>query len=149
MEFSIDRGSSTVTLKGPFTEASDFTPLAAQLSGAVKVDLAGVTRINSSGVRQWVNFLRSLPQTTQLTLEKCPVMFVNQMNMISNFIVGAQVQSVFVPYLCTGCEADRSDLYDLAAIREGRHLCPAKCDACGAAMELDAPEDEYFAFTRR
>lgn len=145
MELSFEDGGRRLVLAGDFTEESDFTPALEQARGEVEVDLGGVRKINSSGVREWVSFARAAGKVARLTLHRCPVGFVSQMNMISNFTGGARVHSVFVPGICPKCGAIREDLVLVSALRAGVRDVPP-CGTCGAAMELDADEAEYFAF---
>jgi len=148
VQLSFEDGGRRLVIGGDFTEESDFGPAAAQARGEVEVDLGAVRRINSSGVREWVGFVRAAGKAARLTLHRCPVSFVSQMNMISNFVGGARVHSVLVPGLCSGCGAAREELALVADLRAGRRDLPP-CGACGGAVELDADESEYFSFLSR
>lgn len=145
MQLSFEDGGRRLVIAGDITEESDFAPAVEQARGEVEVDLGGVRRINSSGVREWVGFVRAAGKSARLTLHRCPVSFVSQMNMISNFTGGARVHSVFVPRLCGGCGAIREDLAPVSELRAGKRDAPP-CGKCQGAMELDADEEEYFAF---
>src|SRR5690606_38245911 len=54
-------GVITVEFHGEIDENVDFTELRRALKGAVDFNLRDIRRINSCGVREWVNFVRELP----------------------------------------------------------------------------------------
>src|SRR5881398_3751764 len=60
-----------------------------QIPATVKtlvIDVSGVTRMTSFGVRQWLKGMDALPKTiTELYLLGCPTFFVDQLNMVLNF----------------------------------------------------------------
>jgi anti-anti-sigma regulatory factor len=65
----------------------------------VVVDLAGVERINSCGVRDWVNWLNDLEgRGKQVVLVRCSPVIVNQVNLVHNFAGRGHVKSFFAPY---------------------------------------------------
>src|SRR3954452_7833561 len=93
-----EAGAARVFISGEMTENGDFGALLKQLPpGALVLDLVGVKRINSCGVREWVAFIAGL-RGRELVLEHCSVSIVNQLNMISAFRGEARVRSVFAPY---------------------------------------------------
>jgi ABC-type transporter Mla MlaB component len=136
-------GATWVALAGNLTELADFTPLT-QLRGPLRIDLGGVERINSVGVRTWLDFVaRCESQGVRLAFERCSPAIVLQISMISNFIGHAQVSSVLVPYLCGACGAEP---VQQVAVTRGAPVAVARslpCPKCGAAMQLDELEDMY------
>jgi hypothetical protein len=146
---STEDGCTTVAFRGPVNEDSDFDALKAEIkSGArIRFDMSEIGRVNSCGVREWVNFVRSLPSTCTLELDKCPPAVVSQLNMISNFAGGARVLSVHAPFVCPQCGGEESVLVQ---VERGRlpELPERQCRSCSSAMEFDDVEDSYFAFLR-
>ena len=142
-----DGGVSVVKLKGPISEDADFNPLQAELQshGAIRFDMSGVGRINSCGVREWVNFVRALPGASKLELERCPPVVVAQINMISNFAGSARILSVFAPFVCDACGSEDEVSLQLTP-GQIPDLGEVKCKSCGEVMEFDDVEDSYFAF---
>src|SRR5688572_20437344 len=57
--------------------------------GTVKtviINVSGMTRMTSFGVRQWLKAMDALPKTiTDLYMLGCPTFFVDQLNMVLNF----------------------------------------------------------------
>jgi anti-anti-sigma regulatory factor len=132
-------------LVGEITENSHFRELVGQLSGTVLLDLSGVKRVNSRGVREWVDFVRAVQaKGVTLTLDRCSVPIVHQLNLNAAFGGGCAVRSVFAPYFCPGCNAEHNELYQLE--KRPRIVETLACPTCGAAMEFDDLPDQYLAF---
>lgn len=136
-----------VSLNGAVDEDANFAPLLEHLrsKGHVRFDLSGVARINSCGVREWVNFIRALPQNCDIELEKCTPTVVSQLNMISNFAGAARVISVHAPFVCDSCGSEEDMLVDVAG-GQVPELEEARCRSCGGVMEFDDVRESYFAF---
>src|SRR5690242_2964167 len=101
---SANAGTLRIAVVGELTENANLAALAAADANAAEMilDLGGVTRINSPGVREWIAFVNGLnDRKIKVVLEKCSVPFVNQLNMISNFRGKGQVVSVYAPYFCS------------------------------------------------
>src|SRR5262245_50806399 len=147
METSVRRGEARtlLSLEGDLNEHFDLTPLLPELDNAIAVDLAGVRRINSAGVRQWILFIGALAHGRDVVLVRCPAAFIWQASMIGNFLGGASVRSFYVPYICPRCEAARSVLVEVASL-EGERLPEVRCDACAVAMESDVIPDVFLGF---
>ena len=139
-----------VKLMGPINEDSDFVGLLRLLSSSpwVRMDLAGVPRINSCGVREWVNFVRELPEGLNFELENCSPSIINQVNMISNFVGTAKILSVQAPFVCPECTFEAR--FELQ-VQQGLapDLPTMSCPQCSSMMEFDDLEDSYFFFLTR
>lgn len=111
----------------------------------VIIDLSGVERINSFGVREWISFLRLFEgRGGALVLEGCSLPIVAQMAVVQNFLGPARVRSFYAPYLCRGCKAESVELIEVADLGRDRKLPPRRC-RCGGTSELDA-FDTFTAF---
>src|SRR5262245_11585730 len=108
-------GATYVTLAGDITEAADLSPLTKQGSPVV-VDLAGIRRINSLGVRTWVLFVRQAETSgIDLYFERCAPVIVGQMSMIRHFMgAKSQVRTLFAPYLCESCGTEHLELIQVS-----------------------------------
>lgn len=136
-----------VALSGAFTENTDFSPLLAAPEPLMVFDLSEVKRINSCGMREWITFVRALAgKGTQFVFERCSVAFVNQLNMISNFRGGARVASIYAPFFCPGCEADRPVLIPVDGELRAKLEDAPSCPECRGAMEFDDIPDSYVSF---
>src|SRR6185436_1459141 len=79
---------------------------------------AGITRMTSFGVRQWLNAIDSLPKTfTEVLLLACPTFFVDQLNMVLNFGGAAKVLTVVAPYTCPSCGVESGETIDILVER--------------------------------
>ena len=138
-------GGTKVALAGEIDEHADFGPLRAELRGDVELDLGGIRRINSCGVREWVNFVRDVPHASSLTFRACSTAFVTQLNMIFNFRGPATIRSFYAPYVCDACGYDEDRLVEVGeggAVELPRPVCPK----CGDVMQFDDLPERYLSF---
>jgi hypothetical protein len=146
-----DAGGVRADLGGELDENADLAELRRALRGPVVLHLAEVHRINSCGVREWVNFMRELqldPRVTSVDLEACSPPFVSQLNTISNFRGAARVRSLLAPYVCERCNVDENHLVVVAAKPLETELPDHACPRCGGVMEFDELPERYLAFLR-
>jgi anti-anti-sigma regulatory factor len=121
----------------------------------VVIDLSGVERINSCGVRDWVNWLNDLDaRGKSVVLVKCSPCIVNQINLVNNFVGRGMVKSFFAPYFCPTCDVEQQKLLQVEDFSGmDRPRAPeVRGDACQQAdcqMEFDDIEEAYFAFLPR
>lgn len=141
-----------VQLRGEINENADFTELRRQLRGHVLLLLDGITRINSCGVREWVNLMRGL-SVDSLVFARCAPTVVAQLNAICNFRGVATVQSFLAPYVCEVCHIDEYKLLDVdehfparVGIGRERHAPAFRCARCGGVMVFDDLAERYLAF---
>ncbi len=137
-------GGSRVALSGNITEFANFTTVRS-LPGPLHIDLSGIEKINSLGVRTWIEFVRSCESAgLAMTFERCSPLMVQQLGMISNFM-GRQsvVKSLIVPYLCPSCNGEAEQLVELS--KQGPFQIPPSmaCPKCRSAMQVDELEDMY------
>jgi len=139
-----------VELLGDFDETADLRDLAAVLRGRIAIDLGGVRRYSAAGVREWIHFMRSLPDDTELALVECSTASVTQLNLIDNFRGPARVESFWAPYACITCGATREVLLEARSAGAGPGEVPAapavRCWGCGQPMVLDELPQHYLLF---
>lgn len=142
-------GLTTVEFFGEIDENADFSELRRHLKGAVVFSLAEIRRINSCGVREWVNFVRDLPDVTDLTFTHCSPAIVTQLNMIYNFRGPAQVRSFYAPYVCENCDHEDDKLLDVETVYadgEMKGVPNFDCESCSLPMEFDDLPKRYLSF---
>ena len=139
-----------VCFAGEIDENADLSELKAQLSGDVEFQLDGVTRINSCGVREWVNFVREMGAVSSLRFTRCSPAIVTQLNTIYNFRGPARVWSLYAPYVCEACSVEESKLIDVRNHRPGAPpaLPDFSCPKCGGPMDFDDIPERYFSFLK-
>jgi hypothetical protein len=142
-------GKTRVLLRGVIDEDTEFEGLK-KIGTPLIINFNGITSINSCGIRTWVNFMKDL-QSTEISYEECPALIVRQMNMVPSFMGHAKVESVFVPYVCEACEAEKMLLIASDKFQNGNPEIPEtmKCESCGdGEMELDGNPKQYFSFAK-
>jgi serine/threonine protein kinase len=141
---------SVVSLQGRLTESFPGQALGKRLSGVVALELAGVERITSFGVRAWLEMLSEASSgLTRLYLARCSEPVVSQLNMIRSFSGGGTVVSFYAPYQCTSCKQGFERLIDCerdAATLQAGRAPPATCPHCQGEGTFDDEPGSYFAF---
>ncbi len=138
-----------VALVGSVTETADLSRILTSVPRHVVLDLAGIRRVNSSGVLLWIAFLRDIKRMgATITLERCSPAVVAQLNSVSSFRGGSEVRSVLAPYDCSRCghEQFREILLGSSALQQ--LTAPATCERCGAPCSLDDIPEHFLAFYR-
>jgi ABC-type transporter Mla MlaB component len=134
-------------LSGDITEDSDFSLILTQNPPMLTLDLADVKRINSTGVREWINFVNALSKLgCRLELDRCSVAIVQQMNMIANFRGKGTVRSIYAPYFCGNCDSEATILVDFSKADVPDFKSPRPCPNCQQPMEFDDLPDSYLSF---
>ena len=89
---------SYVKLAGVIDEDNELSDLVDRIpSGMAVIDLGEIERINSCGVRDWVNWLSKLEHNgTRSVLVECSPAIVAQINLVNNFTGSGVVKSVYV-----------------------------------------------------
>lgn len=142
------RGGCLLTLSGNIDESFDPAKLAEGVSGVVVIDVDGVRRITSFGVREWMNALKAM-SFEACYFVRCRPAVVSQFNMVQGFGGRGELLSFYAPYVCVGCGKDLELLLDLRLQHEQvRGLTPpeVKCEACGGQAELDDVPAAYFSY---
>jgi anti-anti-sigma regulatory factor len=144
-------GVTTLKLVGVVDEDNELVSLESKLSGGPLVlDLSEIDRINSCGVRDWVNWLGRIEKNgARPVFISCSPAIVAQINLVHNFTAGGIVKSFYAPYYCPRCEKEkllRLETRDLLAQAPITNAPTCRCDECDGPMEFDDMEESYFAF---
>jgi anti-anti-sigma regulatory factor len=146
LKATIDRrdGGTRVALVGYINDATNLSSLA-KLTGPLHIDLSGIDRINSVGVKTWVQFVRDCERSgINLTCERCSPVIVQQLSMISNFMgTRARVASMYVVYVCPSCHAERLELVEITPGVRPSVAATLPCAKCKGTMQLDEVEEMY------
>ena len=138
-------------VSGVIDEFSSFEELFNKNQEEIWIDFSEVTRINSSGIREWVQAV--LGSTARLHLEKCSAVMVDQFSMIPEFIgKNGTIESFFVHYICDSCGHEERELLevgkDIGGDKTYKEQLEDPCPSCGHVLELDHNPDIYFAFLK-
>src|SRR5688572_4930073 len=140
---------SYVKLAGVIDEDNELGDLVDRIpTGTAVIDLGEIERINSCGVRDWVNWLSRLEgNRTRVVMVECSPAIVAQINLVNNFTGSGVVKSFFVPYFCPECDEEKVLLVEAADMGPPPHEPPTcRCDECDLVMDFDDMPDSYFAF---
>jgi anti-anti-sigma regulatory factor len=140
---------SYVKLGGVIDEDNELGELVDRIPiGTAVIDLGDIERINSCGVRDWVNWLSKLESNgTRSVLVECSPAIVAQINLVNNFTGSGVVKSFYVPYFCPECDEEKVLLVEAADMGPPPHEPPTcRCDECDLVMDFDDMPDSYFAF---
>ena len=139
-----------VKVSGVIDEDNDLGQLADRVAGSTAViDLSEVERINSCGVRDWVNWLGKVEKKgAGVVLVECSPAIVAQINLVNNFTGGGVVKSFYAPYFCPTCDREKQLLVDASSFQgQTKFKAPiCRCDECDGVMDFDDMEESYFAF---
>jgi hypothetical protein len=108
-----------------------------------------VDRINSCGVRDWVNWISAVEEKGfKVVLIRCSPSIVTQINLVTNFVGGAIVHSFQAPYYCPSCDREYLKLIETESLMGQRPVrAPSfRCSECGGVLDFDDIEESYFAF---
>ena len=146
MDLKIRQEGNKFYLEGIINEFAKFQPLFDFKGEEIVLNLKGITRINSTGVREWINAIEKVSQEVKIAFEECPPVVVYQMTMIPNFTARAKILSVYAPYYCPECGAQKEVLIEMKNFNLDNGVPLIKCDVCGKDMEFDDDEESYFYF---
>jgi len=140
-----------VRLAGSIEESVNFDQLIGIPPAELHVNCKEVPRINSVGVKAWIKYFQSCQaKGTILKFTDCSTAIVEQINLISNFICGGTVESIFVPFSCTGCKSELVGLFKTDDLKKlNLNLPDLKCSKCSGKAVFDDIPEEYFAFLTR
>lgn len=145
-------GYSFLQLGGVVDEDNNLRSLTPRLEAETLIlDLSDVDRINSCGVRDWVNWLGDLKsQGKRAVMIRCAPAIVAQANMVTNFLGDALILSFFAPYYCPSCDKSEDKLLHVQQFAGMDDVVAPlfSCEACGQPMEFDDFEESYFAFVQ-
>jgi hypothetical protein len=151
LECRVVRDGERAYLSGAIDEHTRLTEVFAELArlpgDSLVLDLQGVIRINSLGIRGWIPLITQLTAVRRVVVEGLSYPFVIQANNVYNLLASARVASCMAPYFCRTCEANRMVLVMGSEVHP--NMIPVKiCHECGTPMEFDELEN-YFSFLRR
>ena len=114
---------------------------------SILIDLKDIQAINSVGVRTWLGFARKLPKDKKVIFQNLPKVWVDQCNMIKNFIPeNLQIESLEIPYFCETCE--KTTKVNTAASQIEKVSPVMDCASCKKSAILDILPEQYFKFLK-
>ena len=114
------------------------------------LDLAGITFINSIGVREWIRMQQAAAKIgVSIELRRVCEPLVHQLNIVPATRGVSMVTSFFAPYECANCDVEHDVVLDVrihgAAL--AKMQAPAMpCPDCRGPLVFTAPPELYFTF---
>ena len=145
-------GERELSISGHVDEYADFSELGPVAQQSLRVNFANVVRVNSSGIRAWIQFI--LKHKIQLRLYECAPAVVDQFSMIPEFLgKNGFVESFYANYQCSACSFEEKKLFTYGkdyVAGSDQVLAPLSytCPKCQGKVELDHSPEVYFAFLR-
>ncbi|MBQ9244317.1 MAG: hypothetical protein IJ165_14050 [Proteobacteria bacterium] len=142
-------GYTYLKLKGILDEDNLLSNLLSQIQGRLLlIDMAEIERINSCGVRDWVNWNNQIQALgIAVILLRCSPVVVSQANMVTNFAADAFIHSFYAPYVHPDTGEEQSVLLFTEEIRKSSPVSAPKIfNENGEELEFDEFEESYFAF---
>jgi hypothetical protein len=121
----------------------------------VEIDLGKVEYLNSTGVRNWVEFLESLEKRRKLDFLHVSEVFLERANDHLEMLgpAGSPVRSVDAPYFCEPCGLRQIRKLNTADLlpAEGQDPVPPpfNCETCGKPLSFDEIPEDYFGYLSR
>jgi anti-anti-sigma regulatory factor len=146
-----DGAITCLKLVGTIDEQFEGKKIAAGIKAPMLVlDLGGIERISSFGIREWVDFVAALgPRVGSLWFVECAPKVIDQFNMVANFGGAGHLVSFYAPYRCDYCDDERRRLVQVAeekeALRTGK-LPERACASCGNIEYFDEDPLTFFSF---
>lgn len=146
-----DGGIACLKFSGTIDEAFEGKKVARSIQADTLVlDLGGVKKISSFGIREWVDFATAaVKQVKQMILIECAPKVVDQLNMVANFAGGGRVYSFYAPFRCDYCDSEQRVLLevgkDFEAIKSMK-LGDRPCPSCKESMYFDEDGSTYFSY---
>jgi len=146
-----DGAVTCLKLGGTIDEQFEGKKLAATLKGGTLVlDLAGISKITSFGIREWVDFIGAVGSRVEsIVLIECAPKVVDQLNMVANFAGKGRVFSFYAPYRCDYCDHDARVLLQVDRDFEAiKNMKPPErpCGTCGNPEYFDEDATTFFSY---
>ena len=148
----LTEGEATcLRLSGIVDEQFDAPGLAQTINSRyVILDLGGVDRISSFGIRQWVDFIATIgPRLAGVYYVECSPKVVDQFNMVANFGGPGYIVSFYAPYRCENCDQERRLLFrtdEETPLWRAGQAPPSTCPTCGNPEDFDEDPATYFNY---
>ena len=145
-----------LALSGSIDEDAEFNAIPKIQKNLLVVDFSQVTMINSCGIRDWVNWTKTLDSNVQVHIKKCPKFIIDKINILKGFLTAKSlVLSFYTPYYCENCDSEKQYLFERGVHFQEQTADKAAfvdydlevlCDQCKTAMSMDVITEKYFNF---
>lgn len=147
-----DASVTVFQIKGIINETFDGKGLARSVrTPMVAVDMSGVTKVSSFGVREWSQFVQNVENKVRgIYYVGCSPKVMHQFNMVSGFAGQGRIYSFYAPYRCENCGTETQVLVNIDRdydVIQSQRPEDKTCTACGSASDaFDEDPVSYFSF---
>jgi anti-anti-sigma regulatory factor len=139
----------TVDLSGDLDESTDkaFAKLAVGPGiQTVTLNMAGLGKINSIGVRHFIGVLDRVASKSELLLINCSTTYVDYCNLLAKTLHAELVESFEIPYACESCRFESRPMFERAMLQDGAKTQAMACLKCGGEAKPSVDLDRYLEF---
>ncbi len=144
-----EEGRKVYYIAGPLDENCDLTLLLQDSHADLNLDVQGLTKINSIGIKNWVSMLLKSKQK-QVFIHRCSIRFINQINLLPEFIGHAEIKSLYLPYYCESCDEEEDCLITIDQAKDENFVQNLdqqfKCKSCNEYLSFNDDDQIYFFF---
>ncbi len=146
-----DGAIACLKFTGTIDESFEGKKLGGTAAGDTLVlDLGGVKKISSFGIREWVDFVATASKLVRsMILIECTPKVVDQLNMVANFAGSGRVFSFYAPFRCDYCDSEHRVLLqidrDFETIKSMK-LAERPCPTCKEGMYFDEDGATFFSY---
>jgi len=146
-----DGAIACLKFTGTIDESFEGKKLGGTAAGETLVlDLGGVKKISSFGIREWVDFVTAASKLVRsMILIECTPKVVDQLNMVANFAGGGRVFSFYAPFRCDYCDSEHRVLLQIDRDHEtikSMKLAERPCPTCKEGMYFDEDGATFFSY---
>jgi anti-anti-sigma regulatory factor/DNA-directed RNA polymerase subunit RPC12/RpoP len=146
-----DGGVACLKFVGTIDEAFEGKKLGLTAAADTLVlDLGGVKKISSFGIREWVDFVTAASKHARsIIMIECTPKVVDQLNMVANFTGGGRVFSFYAPFRCDYCDTEHRVLLQVDRDHEAMkslRLAERPCLSCKESMYFDEDGATFFSY---
>ncbi len=133
---------------------SDVDEITSAIDAAIGVkpllfDCRDLRRINSIGVKGWINAVNRWGKTRSVVFRNCPHSFIDMAVMVPAFLGNAAIQSFHATFKCDNCSREAVQLIEIQS-KQASGTQPVVCEKCGGKLlpGLDLESDLEFVLNR-
>lgn len=146
MSFKKEGDAAHLTITGAINEGSVFPEI--RDCQKLVIEFENLMIFNSCGIRLWLTWSAGLKKVKKISLENCPVQFIQQANFVSEIIPSnAVITSFFVPFF----DEETNESREVKMVRgsdfdENGFTLPKVVNSKGTPLKLDVDKTYFSLF---
>jgi hypothetical protein len=148
-EYKDEAGARRFALSGAIDDRAGLDKIALLAAPVMVFDFDKVESVNSFGIKGWVQLIRQL-SGSKLIYERCPVVVIESINIVSTFAKGVHIASFYLPLSCRSCDIETPKLITREKASADGFIANLNsrftCGSCERKLEFQDDESVYFEF---